>query len=111
VAATIVSDDAIALVGEEQHLLLPPVGAQGPAVAEEDGGTAWGGGLWVPVLVVELGAIAESGVGHLGGVSLVDCVSECLDGVGRWRRELVLRVLFMYSGEVGGDADPTTVSS
>ena len=82
VAATVVSDDAVAVASEEEHLLLPPVGAQGPAVAEEDGGAAWGGGLWVPVLVVELGAIAEGGVGHLGEFSLVNCVSKCLDGSG-----------------------------
>ena len=36
VAAAVMGDDAIALVEEEQHLGVPVVGAQRPAVMEDD---------------------------------------------------------------------------
>src|SRR5205085_6951021 len=36
-AASVMSDDAIAVVEEEQHLRVPVIGRQRPAVAEDDG--------------------------------------------------------------------------
>src|SRR5215216_132336 len=39
-AAPVMGDDAIAVLEEEQHLRVPVIGRQGPAVAEHDGLTA-----------------------------------------------------------------------
>ena len=50
-AAAVMSDDAIALIKEEQHLVVPIVGAQRPAVMEDDGLAR------APVLVEDLGAV------------------------------------------------------
>ena len=36
-AAAVESDGAIAVVGQEEHLVLPVGAAQGPAVGEDDG--------------------------------------------------------------------------
>ena len=48
VAAAVVRDDAVAVTEEEQHLVVPVVGGEGPAVAEDDGLTL------APILVVDL---------------------------------------------------------
>ena len=47
-AAAVMGDDAIAVIEEEQHLRVPVVGRQRPAVAEHDGLTL------APVLVEDL---------------------------------------------------------
>ena len=52
VPAAIVGDDAEAVRREEQHLRVPAVGVQRPAVAEDDGWTV------APVLVEDLGAVS-----------------------------------------------------
>ena len=75
-AAAVVGDDAVAVLGQEHHLGVPVVGVEGPAVAEEDGRAV----LVAPVLVEEQGAVAERDERHLGGGSVVDalsCVALC----------------------------------
>ena len=59
VAAAVMGDDAIALLEEEQHLVVPVVGGERPAVAEDDGlaGT--------PVLVEDLDAVFGGDGGHV----------------------------------------------
>src|SRR6266568_4624000 len=47
-AAPVVGDDAIAVLEEEQHLRVPIIGRQRPAVAEHDGLT------FAPVLVIDV---------------------------------------------------------
>ena len=51
VAAAVMRDDPVALVQEEQHLVVPVVGAQRPAVVEDDGLTG------APVLVENLSTV------------------------------------------------------
>ena len=58
-AAPVMGDDAIAVLEEEQHLGVPVVGRQGPAVAEHDGLTA------SPVLVEDLRAIRRRDRAHV----------------------------------------------
>lgn len=58
--AAVVGDDAVAVVSEEEHLILPIVAVQGPAVAEDHGGIR----LVAPILVVDLHTIAEVEDGH-----------------------------------------------
>src|ERR1700677_4668558 len=50
-AAAVMRDDAIAVIEEEQHLRVPIVGRQRPAMTEHDGLT------FAPVLVVDLNAV------------------------------------------------------
>src|SRR5665213_2175896 len=59
VAAAVVGDHAIALIQEEQHLVVPVVGGERPAVAEDHGlaGT--------PVLVKNLDAVLGGDGGHV----------------------------------------------
>src|SRR5436189_3703756 len=47
-AAPVVGDDAIAVLEEEQHLRVPVIGRQRPAMAEHDGLT------FAPVLIVDV---------------------------------------------------------
>ncbi len=51
VAAAVMGDDAIAVIEEEQHLRVPVIGRQRPAMAEHDGLT------FAPVLVIDLNAV------------------------------------------------------
>ena len=51
VAAAVMRDDAIAVLEEEQHLRVPVIGRQRPAMAEHDGLT------FAPVLVENLNAV------------------------------------------------------
>ncbi len=51
VAAAVMGYDAIALTEEEQHLIVPVIGRQRPAMAEHNGLT------FAPVLVVDLNAV------------------------------------------------------
>ena len=51
VAAAIVGNAAESIVGKELHLVVPGVGGEGPAVAEDDGLTG------APVFVVKAGAV------------------------------------------------------
>src|ERR1700733_9527046 len=51
VSAPIVGDDAKAMLEEEHHLVVPIIGRQRPAVAEDDGLT------FAPVLVINLSAV------------------------------------------------------
>src|SRR5260370_7387619 len=57
-AAPVVGYDAIAVVEEEQHLRVPIIGRQRPAVAEHDGLTP------APVLVEDLHAVFGGDRGH-----------------------------------------------
>ena len=73
VAAAVMGDAAVAALRQEEHLVLEGVGAQRPAVAEDDRlpGT--------PVLVVDLGTVLGSDHGH-GRICLVELdvgVSAC----------------------------------
>src|SRR5262249_48086266 len=63
VPATVVGDAAVAATAEEQHLVLPGVGAQRPAVTEDDGLSR------APVLVVDLRAVLRLDGVH-GALSL-----------------------------------------
>ncbi len=58
VTAAVMGDDAVALVLEEQHLGIPVVGRQRPAVMEDDGFSA------APVLVENLGVVGRGDEGH-----------------------------------------------
>ena len=58
-AAAVVGDATVAVVGEEVHLVFEGVGAKGPAVAEDD----WLAGA--PVFVVEVGAVGCAECAHL----------------------------------------------
>src|SRR6188472_2571994 len=63
-AAPVMGDDAVALRQEEQHLCIPVVAAQRPAMMENDGLAG------SPILVENLGAVlggdrAATGLGHL----------------------------------------------
>lgn len=58
VAAPVVGDDAIAVCEEEQHLRVPVVRRQRPAVAEHDGLPP------APVLVEDLDAVLGGDRGH-----------------------------------------------
>src|SRR5271169_2677433 len=51
VAAAVMGDDAIAMIEEEQHLRVPVIGRQRPAMAEHDRLT------FAPVLVEDLNAV------------------------------------------------------
>jgi hypothetical protein len=51
VAAAVVGGGAVAVLGEEDHLILPGVGVEGPAVAEDDGPS------FAPVLKIDLRAV------------------------------------------------------
>ena len=65
-AAPIMSDDEEPIAGEEEHLGIPVVGVERPAVAEDDGRAL----LVAPLLVVELRSISEFDERHVGrGVS------------------------------------------
>ena len=59
VAAAVVRDDAIALLAEEEHLGVPGVGGEGPAVREGDGLSG------APVFVVDGGAVFGGDVRHV----------------------------------------------
>ena len=59
VAAAVVGDHAIALLEEEQHLVVPVVGRQRPAVAEHDGLTL------APVLVIDFDAVLRFDKAHV----------------------------------------------
>jgi hypothetical protein len=56
--AAVMGDDAIAVLEKEQHLGVPVVGRQRPAVAEHDGLTL------APVLVEDLDAVFGCDCGH-----------------------------------------------
>ena len=60
-AAAIVRDDAIALVEKEHHLVVPVVGAERPAMMEDDGLAL------APVLVEDLGAVLGGDNRHSPG--------------------------------------------
>lgn len=62
VAAAVVSDDAEPVVGQEDHLVLPVVAAQWPAVRKGDDGAL---GV-APVLVEELGSVSQLEMRHDG---------------------------------------------
>jgi hypothetical protein len=59
VAAAVVGDDAITLLAEEEHLRVPGVGGEGPAVGESDGLSG------APILVVDGGAVFGGDRGHV----------------------------------------------
>src|SRR5262249_54100624 len=56
----VMRDAAVPLTGQEEHLVVPCVGAERPAVAEHD----WLTGA--PILVVDLGAIERGDHRHTG---------------------------------------------
>ena len=59
VAAAVVRDHAIALLEEKQHLVVPVVGRQRPAVAENDGLTL------APILVIDFDAVLRFDKAHV----------------------------------------------
>ena len=59
VAAAVMSNDAIAVIEEEQHLRIPIVGRQRPTMAEDDGLT------FAPVLIVDLYPVAGCNCTHV----------------------------------------------
>src|ERR1700758_397977 len=59
-AAPVMGYDAIAVLEEEQHLRVPIIGRQRPAVAEHDGLT------FAPVLVEDLNAVFGGDRSHAG---------------------------------------------
>ena len=58
-APAVVRDAAIAVAGEEHHLVFEGIGAEGPAVAEDDRLT------FAPVLVVNLGSVLGGESRHM----------------------------------------------
>src|SRR5260370_9800059 len=58
VAAPVMRDAAIAARGQEKHLVLECVGAQRPAMAEDDGLTL------APILVIDLCTVVRGDRGH-----------------------------------------------
>ncbi|KAI1690643.1 ATP dependent DNA ligase domain-containing protein [Ditylenchus destructor] len=70
-AAAVMRDHAEALMQEEQHLRIPVIGAERPAVVEDDGL----GVLRTPVLVEDLESITRRGEGHDGSPDLL--VARC----------------------------------
>src|SRR5690606_36756193 len=58
VAAPVVRDDAVALLRQEEHLTVPRVRVQWPAVGEGDG---WSG---APILVVDLRTVVSCDGAH-----------------------------------------------
>ena len=50
-AAAVMGDAAVAMGGEEEHLVFPSIGAEGPAVAEDDGLSV------APVFVIDGGSV------------------------------------------------------
>src|SRR5215469_8907909 len=65
VAAAIVRNDAVSMTNEEQHLGIPVIGAERPAVMEHDGLTL------APIFIEELYAIRSRDCAHDRGSSLV----------------------------------------
>ena len=76
-AAAVVGDAPVAVRRQEEHLRLPGVGGQRPAVAEDDGLSA------APVLVVDLRAVL--GLDRVHGTS--SCFGHGLTGRGLGRRK------------------------
>ena len=66
-AASVVGDHAVALGGEEEHLGIPVVAVEGPAVGEDYGLAGW----VAPVFVEDLGAVGGGYEGHLGFLCLI----------------------------------------
>src|SRR5688572_32245033 len=84
-AATIMRDDTVASISEEEHLLLPVVAIERPAMGEGDDRT----GLVAPILVVQLNAVAECENGHDGckGPAMeaneaISVISQSIEGSG-----------------------------
>ena len=67
-AAAVMGDDAIAMMQEEQHLRVPIIGRQRPAMAEHDRLAR------TPVLVEDLRAVLGGDGGHMGSFQRVDNV-------------------------------------
>src|ERR1700747_983147 len=59
VAAAVMSNDAIAVIEEEQHLRIPIIGRQRPTMTEDDGLT------FAPVLIVDLYPVADCNCPHV----------------------------------------------
>src|SRR5438132_12269198 len=94
-AAPVVGYDTIALLEEEQHLRVPIIGRQRPAVAEHDGLT------FAPVLVEDLNAV-------FGGDRVHRTRSLATGGGGRPRPGLCWnrRRRHCRGGKRGGAAEP-----
>src|SRR5438874_3348492 len=58
VTSSVMGDDAIAVLEEEQHLRVPIIGRQRPAMAEHDGRT------FAPILVEDLNAVLGGDRAH-----------------------------------------------
>src|SRR5579864_1862432 len=61
--AAVVSDHAIALIEEEHHLVVPIIGRERPAVAENDGLT------FAPVLIINFDSVFRCNRGHMTSLS------------------------------------------
>jgi hypothetical protein len=78
VAAAIMGDNAIVVVGKEQHLRVPVIGRQRPTMAEHDGLTL------APVLVEDLDAVLCRDRAHVTspfGGSLADIAAPSPEGL------------------------------
>src|SRR5580692_9034954 len=68
-SAPVVRDNAIALIEEEHHLIVPIIGRERPAVAKHDGLT------FAPILVINFDSVFRGNRGHvmtsLGGWKFV----------------------------------------
>lgn len=62
VTATIVGDDSVAMLSQEEHLVLPVVAVEGPAMAENDWLASWVS----PVLVEDFGLVFSGDERHGG---------------------------------------------
>jgi hypothetical protein len=61
-AAAVVGNATIAMIRQEDHLELPVVTVQWPSMREDDSWSIF----WTPDLVVDLGAILDGDVRHVG---------------------------------------------
>jgi len=59
-APSVMGNDAVAVLGEEEHLAVPVVGAERTAVAKDDGRT----GFISPILIEKLRIISERDERH-----------------------------------------------
>lgn len=69
-ATAVMCDNAVTLACEEEHLVFPIVGVEGPAMGEGDYLAGW----VAPVLVVDIGPVFKREDGHVvndGNVALL----------------------------------------
>src|ERR1700751_283640 len=102
---TIMGDDAIAVLEKEEHLRIPVIGRQRPAVTEDDGQT------FAPILIKNLypvfgfddAHVLDSSVKRLGANSCLDTLVDELGEKGRVDHELA-PLGGVSGGWLGGDS-------